>query len=53
MVKREFSLRAALGMGDFLHPSLELDEREFDSRRCFAGRAVHHCAADRPRPGYR
>ena len=53
MLKREFPLRAALGMGDFLHPPLKLDQDELNSRRCFASCAVHHRAANRPGLGYR
>jgi hypothetical protein len=51
MVKREFSLRATFGVGDFLHPALELNQDKINSRGGLAGCAVHHCAADRPRLG--
>jgi hypothetical protein len=37
----------------FLHPSLKLDQDELDSCGCFAGRAVHYRAANRPGLGYR
>src|SRR6266704_2350358 len=51
MVKREFTLRPALGVGNFLHPSLELHQRKFNSCRRFAGGAVHHRATNRSRFG--
>jgi hypothetical protein len=53
MVKREFPLRAAFGMSDFLHSTLKLDQDELNSRRCFAGRAVRHRAVNSPCLGYR
>ncbi len=46
MVKRELSLRAALGMRDFLHSSLKLDKDKLNSRRRFAGCAIHHRAVN-------
>src|SRR5260370_32004839 len=51
VVESEFPLRAAFGTGDFLHPSLELDQDEIDSCRCLAGCAVHHRAVNRSRFG--
>src|SRR5882762_8668325 len=53
MVKCEFPLRAAFGVSDFLHSTLKLDQDRLNSRRCFAGRAVSHRAANRPCLGYR
>ena len=49
MVERKLSLRVGLGIGDRLHPALELDEDHLNARARLAGSAISDGTVNRSR----